>query len=236
LTAAREAPQRVVVLDTETTGFDPAAGHRVVEVACVELLNLLPTGRELHFYCNPDRDMPEDAFKVHGLSAEFLAGHGRFADRADEFLGFMATAEAMVAHNAPFDLGFLNAELVRASRPRLTCQVIDTVMIARAKFPGAPANLDALCRRFEIDLSSRTKHGALIDTRLLARVYLELMGGQQPDLALADSAGRSAAAAALDLTRERRPPRKHAPSDAELAAHQAMLAGLKNPLWAEMQG
>jgi DNA polymerase-3 subunit epsilon len=227
--------RRVVVLDTETTGLDPRAGDRIVEVAAVELLNLVPTGRELHFYCNPERDMPADAFAVHGLTSEFLAGHKPFAEEADTLIAFLAEAEALVAHNAPFDVGFLDAEFARCGRPRLSCAVVDTVAIARQKFPGAPANLDALCRRFGIDTSLRTKHGALIDTRLLARVYLELMGGQQPGLALAEdiAVATAAAAAAIQAQREPRPPRPHGPSEAELAAHQAMLAELKNPLWLE---
>ena len=225
---------RVVVLDTETTGLDPAAGHRVVELACVELINLVPTGRELHFYCNPDRDMPAEAEAVHGLSVSFLEAHPRFHEQAAAFVAFMAGAEALVAHNAPFDVGFLNAELARCGLPALACEAIDTVLLARRKFPGAPASLDALCKRFDIDLSGRAKHGALIDTRLLARVYLELMGGQQPDLALAEAAAVTSVAAALQAS-EPRLARPHAPSDAELAAHRAMVAELKNPLWTELE-
>ena len=223
---------RVIVLDTETTGLDPAAGHRIVEVACIELVNLVPTGRELHFYCNPERDVPEDAVAVHGLTTAFLAGHKTFAEEAGRLTEFLALAEALVAHNAPFDVAFLDAELTRSGLPRLACEIVDTVVLARRKFPGAPASLDALCRRFGIDLSERAKHGALIDTRLLARVYLELMGGHQPDLALA--AASVAAGSIAAAPREARPPRPHAASEAELAAHREMLGQLKNPLWNEV--
>lgn len=226
------AAGRVVVLDTETTGLDPADGHRVVEVACVELVNLMPTSRELHFYCNPERDMPEEAQAVHGLSAEFLSRYPTFALQAARFVEFVGDAAAVVAHNAEFDLRFLNAELRQAGLAAIGCSVVDTLALARRKFPGAPASLDALCRRFSIDLSERTRHGALIDTRLLARVYLELMGGMQPDLGLAgQGAAAAAASAAASARRVPRPPRLFAADDAELAAHQAMVASLKDALW-----
>jgi len=221
---------REVCLDTETTGLDPADGDRVVEVACVELYNLLPTGRELHFYCNPERDMPAEAMAVHGLSAEFLSDKPLFSDQAEKFAAFMDGAK-LIAHNADFDVRFLQAEMVRCGRPKLACPVIDTLQLARRKFPGSPASLDALCRRFGIDLSERLKHGALIDTRLLAKVYLELMGGQQPDLALAAEAVASGAAAAVSTIRTTRPARPHVASDAELAAHKAMVDGLKEAIW-----
>ncbi len=221
---------REVCLDTETTGFDPAEGHRVVEVACVELYNLLPTGRELHFYCNPERDMPEEAQAVHGLSIDFLSDKPLFSDQAEAFVAFMDGAP-LIAHNAEFDARFLQAELVRCGRPKLGSKIIDTLQMARRKFPGSPASLDALCRRFGIDLSERLKHGALIDTRLLAKVYLELMGGQQPGLALAAEAVSAAAQAAVIAIRTARPPRPHAASEAELAAHKAMVDGLKEAIW-----
>ncbi|HLY58649.1 MAG TPA: DNA polymerase III subunit epsilon [Stellaceae bacterium] len=220
---------RVIVLDTETTGLDPAAGHRIVEVACIELVNLVPTGRELHFYCNPERDMPEDALAVHGLTADFLGGHKTFAEEAARLTEFLALAEALVAHNAPFDVAFLDAELTRCGLPRLACDIVDTVALARRKFPGAPASLDALCRRFAVDLSQRSKHGARLYAELLATVYLELIGGRQPGLDFAVQALNAAAGGAVE--RVMRPPRPHAPSDAELAAHEAFLAKLKSPLW-----
>ena len=222
---------REICLDTETTGFEPGEGHRMVELACVELVNLMPTGRELHLYFDPERDMPAEAEAVHGLSREFLTGKPKFIELAHEFVDFMQDSR-LVAHNAPFDVRFLNAELVRAGRPKMTCAVQDTLQLARNKFPGSPASLDALCRRFGIDLSEREKHGALIDTRLLAKVYLELMGGLQPGFSLGvDARVTAAAAAAVIANREPRPPRPHAPTPEEVAIHEAMIATLKEPVW-----
>jgi DNA polymerase-3 subunit epsilon len=221
---------RDIVLDTETTGLDPADGHRVVEVACVELVNLLPTGRELHFYCNPERDMPEEALAIHGLSAEFLSDKPLFAAQAERFVAFMGDAR-LIAHNADFDVRFLQAELKTCGRKRLGCEVVDTLQLARRKFPGSPASLDALCRRFAIDLSERTKHGALIDTRLLAKVYLELMGGQQPDLGLATSRDGGSMTILGATRRTPRPARQHTVPEAELAAHRVLVEGLKDALW-----
>ena len=220
---------REVCLDTETTGFEPGEGHRMVELACVELVNLMPTGRELHLYFDPERDMPAEAEAVHGLTREYLTGKPKFIELAHEFVAFMGDAR-LVAHNADFDVRFLNAELVRAGRPKMTCEVQDTLRLARSKFPGSPASLDALCRRFGIDLSERSKHGALIDTRLLAKVYLELMGGLQPGFSLAVD-NTAAAAAAVIARREPRPPRPHTATVEELAAHEAMIATLKEPVW-----
>ncbi len=175
---------REIVLDTETTGFEPAEGHRVVEIGAVELFNHMPTGRNFHQYINPERDMPPDAFEVHGLSEEFLRDFPPFARIVDDFLGFVADAR-LVIHNAAFDMKFLNAELRWAGRPLLPAGIaIDTLAIARRRFPGAPASLDALCRRFGVDNSAREKHGALLDSEILAEVYLELIGGRQPDFAL----------------------------------------------------
>ena len=217
---------REVVLDTETTGLDPADGHRIVEIACHELLGHIPTGRVFHRYVNPGRDVPEDAREVHGLSAEFLADHPFFAEIAEELLGFIG-ADPLVIHNAEFDLAFLNAELARLGRGPIGRGHVDTLALARARFPGAPASLDALCRRFEIDLSGRAKHGAEIDGALLAAVYLELLGGKQPGLDFAPALAVAGAAAARVL----RPPRPHSASPQELAAHQAMLAIITEPLW-----
>ena len=222
---------REICLDTETTGFEPGEGHRMVELACVELVNLMPTGRELHLYFDPERDMPAEAEAVHGLSRDFLTGKPKFIELVGEFEAFMQDSR-LVAHNAPFDVRFLNAELIRAGRPKLTCAIQDTLQLARNKFPGSPASLDALCRRFGIDLSERAKHGALIDTKLLAKVYLELMGGLQPGFSLAiDSRVTAAAAAAVIANREPRPPRPHAATPEELAIHAAMIASLKEPVW-----
>ncbi len=221
---------REVVLDTETTGLDPGSGHRVVEIGCVELLNHVPSGRTYQVYLNPERPMPSDAFAVHGLSDDFLSRQKRFTEIADEFLGFLGDS-TLIAHNAPFDMGFINSELGHLERPPLEAdKFIDTVRLARKKFPGAQASLDALCRRFDIDLSERTKHGALLDADLLAEVYLELIGGRQPGLALAARMGM-AVTADLEKKADARPARPHAPSAEELAAHQEFVAALEDPVW-----
>ena len=222
---------REIVIDTETTGLDPQDGHRIVEVACLELIHHVPTGRKFHRYVNPDRDIPADAYAVHGLTAEFLAAHPPFAAIVDELGAFIGT-DRVVIHNAEFDLAFINAELARLERPPLACAFVDTLAVARARYPGAPASLDALCRRFDIDLSSREKHGADIDAGLLAAVYLELLGGRQPGLDLAAGVVELAADQ-IAAARERplRPARPHTPSVEELAAHEAMLASIKAPLW-----
>lgn len=220
---------REVVLDTETTGLDPKDGHRLVEIGCVELLNHVATGSAWHQYVNPQRDVPREAFDVHGLSAEFLSGFPTFDGVVDDFASFIGDAQ-LVIHNAAFDLGFLNEELYRIGRPPISSdRTIDTVSMARKRFPGAPANLDALCRRFGIDISVREKHGALLDAELLAAVYLELRGGRQPGFDLG-SAKAEAAKVEPEATIAR-PPRPHAPTDDELAAHEAFVATLKNPLW-----
>jgi len=173
---------REIILDTETTGLDPASGDRIVEIGCLELVNRLPTGQTYHVYINPERDMPQEAEAVHGLSAAFLADKPLFADIADDFAAFVQGA-ALIIHNAAFDMKFLNAELARLGRDDLRDnEIIDTLAMARKKFPGAPASLDALCRRFGVDNSNRDLHGALIDSELLAGVYLELSGGRQPGL------------------------------------------------------
>jgi len=178
---------REIVLDTETTGFDPETGDRIVEIGGVELLNHVPTGETYHQYINPERDMPQDAFEVHGLSEEFLSDKPKFAEVGRAFLDFVGDAK-LVIHNAAFDMKFLNAELGWMGLPTMEMErAIDTLAIARRRFPGSPASLDALCRRFGINNSARTLHGALLDSEILAEVYLELIGGRQPDLALAQS-------------------------------------------------
>ena len=175
---------RRIALDTETTGLNPKDGHRIVEIGCVELDGNIPTGNEWHSYVNPDRAMPEAAFAVHGLSEEFLQKEPKFKDIAEGFLSFIKGGE-LVIHNAKFDIGFLNSELKMANMPLIEIQkTIDTVHLAREKIPGAAASLDALCKRFEIDLSLREKHGALLDAKLLAEVYLQLTGGRQSSLSL----------------------------------------------------
>lgn len=224
---------REIILDTETTGFDPLVGHRLCEVACIELMNHLPTGRTFQRYVNPERDMPEDAFRVHGLSAEFLAKHPTFASVAQDLLTFIGE-DKLVIHNADFDLAFLNAEFLRLDLPQLPrSRALDTVQLARRKFPGSPASLDALCKRFGIDNSARTLHGALLDCELLAEVYLELMGGRQPGLTMVAAKTSTAVSATTNAaaTSGPRPPRAHAPTAEELAAHNKMLEKLKDPLW-----
>ena len=221
---------REIVLDTETTGLDAANGDRLVEIACLELINHLPTGRTFQRYLNPDREVSKGAAEVHGLTTAFLATQPRFAEIVDDFLAFIGDAP-LVIHNAEFDMGFLNAELTRCDRPLLPRErATDTLLIARQKFPGAQASLDALCRRFAIDNSARTKHGALLDSELLAEVYLELVGGRQAGLDLVLQS--SAAVVAPASRRIARPPRPHAPTEEERAAHAAFLAKLKDPIWA----
>ncbi len=220
---------REIVLDTETTGLDPGNGHRVVEIAALELLNHIPTGRHFRCYVNPERDVPADAFAIHGLSTEFLGDKPRFAEVIDELLGFIGDAP-LVIHNAEFDVRFLNAEFVRLERPPVPIhRIVDTLQLARQRFPGAPASLDALCRRFAVDNSARTMHGALLDAELLAEVYLELIGGRQAGLQL--TAVDQVAAVAVTAARAPRPARAHAATETELAAHLLLVAQLDNPIW-----
>ncbi|MDG2321061.1 MAG: DNA polymerase III subunit epsilon [Rhodospirillaceae bacterium] len=225
---------REIVLDTETTGLYPRSGDRVVEIGCVELHNHVVTGESFHTYVNPERDMPEQAEAVHGLSESFLADKPLFVNIADDLIAFIGTAP-IIAHNAKFDLGFLNAELALINRETFSAdRSIDTVQIARRKFPGAQVNLDALCRRFNIDLSARVKHGALLDAELLAEVYLELIGGREPSLGLAASAQSAGQRQDhKELNRKRREPRPHAASDEEVSAHAVFLVKIKTPLWTQ---
>jgi len=221
---------REIVLDTETTGLNPLQGDRIVEIGAVELFNHVATGNVFHAYYNPERDMPDEAAVVHGLTNAFLADKPVFAESVDAFLAFIGDAP-LVIHNAPFDMGFLNAELTRCGFPALPfTRAADTLAMARQMFPGAPASLDALCKRFDVDASGREFHGALLDARLLAEVYLELRGGRQPDLAIA--VVKETAAIETDTApRERRAPRPHAPTEEELAAHKEFLEKIGNPLW-----
>lgn len=225
---------REIVLDTETTGLDPKSGDRIVEIGCVELFNHAPTGNYLHEYINPERDMPDEAYRIHGLSNDFLADKPVFRDVAGKFLDFIGEA-TLVIHNAEFDMRFINAELTALGHEALPMtRAVDTVAMARRRFPGAQANLDALCKRFGIDNSARTKHGALLDSELLAEVYLELLGGKQIGLGLAgDDANSAEQTGSYRPTAERpfRPPRPHAPSEAELAAHAALREKLDDPIW-----
>jgi DNA polymerase-3 subunit epsilon len=222
---------RQIVLDTETTGLDPAQGDRVIEVAAVELLNLLPTGRVFHRLVDPERDIPADATRVHGFTNADLAGKPRFADIAAEMLDFLADAP-IIAHNAPFDFGFLDAELKRCGHPPLNRgRMVDSLMLAKERYPGMPNSLDALCRRLAVDNSMRSSHNAILDCRLLAQVYLELMGGKQPGFELAASLAGSGA---MLTTVERvawTPRPIIVPAERE-AAHAAFIAAkVKDALW-----
>lgn len=225
---------REIVFDTETTGLHPNGGDRIVEIGCVEMLNHIPTGNSFHVYINPERDMPEEAFAVHGLSAAFLADKPVFAAIADAFVAFIADAR-LVAHNAAFDVAFVNAELGRLGHPIVeNDRVVDTLAIARRKHPFAPNSLDALCQRYGIDNARRTKHGALLDAEILAEVYVELLGGRQADLGLAEV--RDSGPARTGTTRNRTVvrPAPLAPriSEAEIAAHQAFVGTLGGtPVW-----
>jgi DNA polymerase-3 subunit epsilon len=223
---------REIVLDTETTGLDPAAGHRIVEIGCLELMNHVPTSRTFHRYINPEIDVLADAVAVHGLTNEILAKHPVFAEIAAEFLEFIADSP-LVIHNADFDMRFLNAEVSRLGFPHFPPErALCTLKLTRKRYPGAPASLDALCQRFRVDNSGRTLHGALLDAQLLAEIYVELLGGRQTALGLMEAAA-AAVEAALDHPVKIRAPRPHAANEGELVAHAAMLALLKNPLWLE---
>jgi DNA polymerase-3 subunit epsilon len=229
---------REIIFDTETTGLSPLAGDRVVEIGCVEMFNRCETGRHFHSYFNPGRPMPSEAEAVHGLSDRFLSDKPAFADVCEELLRFIGDSP-MIAHNASFDFGFLNHELGVCGRPGVCMtRMVDTLAIARQKFPGAKHSLDALCTRFGVDRSQRTKHGALLDAQLLAQVYVELTGGRQIGLTLvaaasADSVGasESMAESAPPPTVVVRPARPHAASVEELARHAAFLAAIKDPIW-----
>jgi len=232
---------REIALDTETTGIDPKEGHRIIEIGALELVNHMPTGDQFHIYINPERDIDAGAVAVHGLTNDFLDDKPLFADIVDAFLGFIGE-DPLVIHNAPFDMGFINAELEKTGRPALPMErAVDTLAMARRKFPGAQANLNALCRRFEIDNTHRDLHGALVDADLLASVYIELLGGRQPDLSLepsrvaAKSKDRPTSGEEVDGFALQEDPSKfdrpHAPSEAEKAAHARLLEGFKDPIW-----
>jgi DNA polymerase-3 subunit epsilon len=227
--------KREIVFDTETTGLNPAGGDRIVEVGCVELINHIPTGRHFHAYFNPERQMADDAFRVHGLSDDFLRSQPRFIDKASEFLTFIEDS-VLIAHNAMFDVTFINAELERCRLPSLANEVIDTVTLARDLNPGARVSLDALCKYYGIDNSRRTLHGALLDSEILAEVYLELIGGRQVALTLVaeTSVVVSDAIGGIHVARVREVPLARRITDAEIAAHQAMVATLgADALWAK---
>jgi len=221
---------REIVLDTETTGFKANGGDRMVEIGCIELINHVASGESFQRYINPERDMPDGAFQVHGLSSEFLSDKPVFAEVADEIRAYLGD-DKLIIHNASFDMGFLNAEFKKIGGKELPMeQAIDTVALARRKYPGAPASLDALCRRLEIDNSQRTLHGALLDAELLAEVYLELIGGRQPGLVLSAAATKAAATDEKQVRTDREA-RPHKPSDDERAAHTAFIDKIEDPIW-----
>ncbi len=225
---------REIVFDTETTGLSPAGGDRMVEIGCIEMVGRVETGRHFHCYFNPDRPMPSEAEAVHGLSDIFLSDKPRFADRADELLEFIGDAP-LVAHNASFDFGFLNHELERCGRSSVCMsRMVDTLVLARTRHPGAKHSLDALCTRYGVDRSQRVKHGALLDAQLLAQVYIELTGGRQIGLGLVAEAPAvisHAVSSAAVAARPVREPRPHGASPAELARHCWFLERIVNPLW-----
>ena len=228
---------REVILDTETTGLSPTSGHRVVEIGCVELFNRLPTGRTYQTYINPERSVPSESTAITGLTEAFLRPHPVFSQIASDFLEFIQ-ADPLVIHNASFDVGFLNSELGRLSLPLIEMtRCIDTLKIARNKFPGSPASLDALCKRFGVDLGKRDKHGALLDSELLAQVYLELIGGRQRsiEISVATLEGELGKLEMGEVSiKETLPPRPHQISKQEDEDHQKLVSALKSPLWSKL--
>jgi DNA polymerase III subunit epsilon len=227
---------REIVLDTETTGLDPLRGDRLVEIGCVEMMNHMPTGQTFHVYLNPERDMPQEAFAVHGLSSEFLADKPLFTAVAEDFMAFIGDAP-LVIHNASFDIGFINAELDRVSRPAIPRdRLVDTLTLARRKHPGVSNRLDDLCSRYAIDNSRRTKHGALLDAELLAEVYIDLIGARQSQLILAAETRVSFTVGQVDTPRRQRDvPLTSRVTEDDIAAHAAFITTLGggNPLWNE---
>ncbi len=224
---------REIIFDTETTGLNPAGGDRMVEIGCIELFNRIETGRTYHAYFNPCRPMPTEAEAVHGLTDIFLSDKPHFSDKAEELLEFLGDAP-LIAHNASFDFGFLNHELGLCARdPICMSRMIDTLLLARSKHPGAKHSLDALCARFGVDRSHRVKHGAILDAQLLTQVYIELTGGRQIGLSLGQIVRSTEIEASTQVTAQRiiRPARPHAPSDEELTRHRSFIARLSNPLW-----
>ena len=224
---------REIVFDTETTGLSFAGGDRLVEIGCVELVNRVDTGRHFHAYFNPERDMPEEAARIHGLRSDFLRAKPLFSAVVHELIDFIADSP-LVAHNATFDFSFLNGELTRCGRPLVcTTRMVDTLPMAQRKHPGAKHNLDALCSRFGIDRSHRVLHGALLDAQLLAQVYVELMGGRQIGLGLVDEVKVVSVSTATVAARPVRPPRLFTVSEGERARHRAFLSTVSAPIWGE---
>ncbi|GJL86274.1 MAG: DNA polymerase III subunit epsilon [Micavibrio sp.] len=226
---------REIVLDTETTGMDPEQGHRIIEIGCVEQENHLPSGKTLQLYINPERDIPAEATAVHGITDDFIKDKPVFSEVFDQFLEFVDGAK-LVIHNAEFDMKFINWELKQVGhQPIPWTHVIDTLTMARQKFPGSPANLDALCRRFGIDNTERSYHGALLDSELLSEVYLELLGGRQHGLILAEEKSESEKADAQKAQRKFREPREHKASADELVTHKDMVEKLDDALWKKVK-
>ena len=219
---------REIIFDTETTGFEPAEGHKIVEIGAIEMINHLPTGKHYHVYLNPERDIPADAIAIHGITNEMVKDKPVFSQEFTNFLDFIGSDSKLVAHNASFDMKFINYELKQVGHPGIkNDRVIDSLEVARRKFPGSPANLDALCRRFDIDLSARELHGALLDAELLGSVWLELNGGRQHGFDIGQSATGAANNQQTKIDRPFREPRKFEVSQEELSAHTALLEKLK---------
>lgn len=225
---------RQVILDTETTGLSPQEGHRIVEIGCLETINRIPTGKTFHVYINPKRDMPQGAYDVHGLSTEFLSKHPPFAAIAEDFLTFVRDTQ-LVIHNVPFDMKFINHELELLGQPIIPInRALCTLKMARKKFPGSPASLDALCKRFKVDNTGRQKHGALIDAELLAKVYIELTGGRQTSMNFASATQKTEQPTQETKNRQVRASRNFQPKKEELTKHRQLLGSLKNPIWSKL--
>ena len=225
---------REIVFDTETTGFSPDKGDKLVEIGAVELINHKPTGRTYHQYINPERDVPEEVVKVHGLTEEFLKDYPTFKEIADDFIEFVGDDGILVAHNAPFDMSFINYELsVINKNTYKENRVIDTLEIAKNMFPGSRHTLDALCKRFNVDNSKRTKHGALLDAELLAEVYLQLLGGDEPDMDLKQAEVKKEKVLDVVINRKYREPRNFSLSENEISEHKAFMEKIKNPIWSD---
>jgi DNA polymerase III subunit epsilon len=219
---------RSVLFDTETTGFEPLTGDRVIEIAAIELENDLPTGKQFYALLDPERDIPADSTRIHAITNAHVEGKPKFLEVAEEMLEFFADSP-LIAHNAPFDFGFISAELERIGRPPLDrLRMVDTLVLAKQRFPGMPNSLDALCRRFEVDLSARTTHNALLDCKLLAEVYVELTGGRQRGLVLETEASLSFAQYTAPASRI---PRRIALTEGQRQAHEAFISKIKEPLW-----
>lgn len=224
---------REIILDTETTGLDPSSGHRIIEIGCVEIFKKIKTGKIFHFYLNPERDVPLDAFKIHGISTEFLKDKPKFKDIYKDFLNFIEDS-TLVIHNAPFDMKFINYELSIVNSEKLKHQIVDTLLLARRKYPGSPASLDSLCKRFEISLANRTKHGALLDSELLYEVYINLLGIAQSELTFTSEPKSVEAEKIIVEAIKTIEKRNFDLTDQEKALHKKMLEKIPNNLWSKL--